>query len=157
MTLIDDAKIISCRICGIIMVKLVRDVCPECFQQEEKDFQIVRDFLRANKGASLEDVAKHTKCKLELVETFVRSGRLERVGVRKIPHPCQLCKEIIDEGVVCLNCKKELKEQVDQLKLAFAEENPKKDAPKSSEDSKDAPASGRKNKGNSGHVGKRAK
>lgn len=160
MTLEGESKLITCRVCGVIMVKLVRDICPKCFLEEEKVFQKVRDFLRANNGASLEDIAKHTACKIEQVEAFVRSGRLERIGVKKVPHPCQLCQTTIYEGVVCQECKKTLKEQVNSLKPDSAESE--KDKPEKKPDSlkdsgKDVPVSGKKGTGTVGHVGKRTK
>lgn len=134
------------------MVRLARDICPKCFQEEEKVFQKVRDFLRANNGASLEDVAIHTGCGVEQVESFLRSGRLERVGVKKVAHPCQLCQKIIYEGVVCPDCKKNLKEQVTSLK-SLVPDSEKPPAPSGDKDV--PPTGGRKGSDDTGHVGKR--
>lgn len=159
MTFEGESKLITCRVCGVIMVRLVRDICPKCFVEEEQVFQKVRDFLRANNGASLEDIAKHTNCKIEQVEAFVRSGRLERIGVKKVPHPCQLCQTTIYEGVVCQECKKTLKEQVNLLKPDSGEtgkEKPDK-THESKSSTKDIPVSTKKDTGTSGHVGKRTK
>ncbi|PKL44687.1 MAG: hypothetical protein CVV41_04795 [Candidatus Riflebacteria bacterium HGW-Riflebacteria-1] len=111
-----DSKLISCRVCGLIMVKLARDVCPKCFQEEELLFQKVKNFLKANPGATLEEVSKHAACDIDHVEALIRSGRLERAGVKRVAHPCQLCQAIIFDGVVCQECKKTLKEQVKLLK-----------------------------------------
>ncbi len=146
----NDSKLITCRVCGIIMVRLARDTCPKCFQEEEKVFQKVRDFLRANNGASLEDVARHTGASILQVEAFVRSGRLERVGVKRVPHPCQLCQKTIYEGVVCVDCKKNLKEQVNSLKP-----DKQDDPPPTQKGTQDVPVSDKKSSNTLGHVGKR--
>ncbi len=111
-----DSKLIACRVCGLIMVRLARDVCPKCFQEEEQLFQKVKNFLKANPGATLEEVAKHASCDIEHVEALIRSGRLERAGVKRVAHPCQLCQATIYDGVVCVECKKTLKEQVKMLR-----------------------------------------
>lgn len=148
----NETNLIACRVCGVIMVRLARDTCPKCFQEEEKIFQKVRDFLRANNGASLEDVAIHTGCSIEQVEGFLRSGRLERVGVKKVAHPCQLCQKIIYEGVVCPDCRKNLKEQVTSLKSLVPDSE---NAPATSGDKDALPTGGRKGSDDQGHVGKR--
>lgn len=152
-----DNKLISCRVCGIIMVKLARDVCPKCFREEEELFQKVKNFLRTNPGASVVQVAEHAGCSEEQVQAFINSGRLERVGLRKVAHPCQLCQKIIYEGVMCPECKKDLKDQVNNLKEPRPEP---KDSKPMGRSAPDKPASKevfdkKKEDSDGGHVGKR--
>lgn len=109
-------NLISCRICGVIMVKVARDVCPKCFKEEEELFTKIKGFLRSNPGASVAQVAEHCFCTEERVTEFIKSGRLERVGLRNIAHQCELCGITIYEGVMCPDCKKNLKDQVKSLK-----------------------------------------
>lgn len=113
----DDSsqKLISCRVCGVIMVKLARDICSKCFQKEEELFQKVKNFLRSNPGATIPEVARAMECSEKQVQYFVRTGRLERVGV-KVAHPCQICQKTIMDGMICPECKKALKDQVATLK-----------------------------------------
>ncbi|MEW6708929.1 MAG: hypothetical protein AB1403_03830 [Candidatus Riflebacteria bacterium] len=113
----NSQKLISCRVCGVIMVKLARDTCSKCFQKEEELFQKVKGFLRANPGASVKEVAQAMNCPEEHVQYFIRSGRLERVGV-KVAHPCQICQKTILDGMICPECKRSLKDQVSTLKSA---------------------------------------
>lgn len=110
-------KLISCRVCGVIMVKLARDTCSKCFQKEEELFQKVKGFLRSNPGASVQEVAQAMNCSEEHVKYFIRSGRLERVGV-KVAHPCQICQKTILDGMICPECKRNLKDQVSTLRNA---------------------------------------
>ncbi|HNX74533.1 MAG TPA: hypothetical protein PLM07_07015 [Candidatus Rifleibacterium sp.] len=147
-----ESKLISCRVCGVIMVKLARDVCPKCFKEEEESFQKVKNFLRTNPGASVEQVAKNAGCPADQVQAFINSGRLERVGLRKVAHPCQLCQKIIYEGVMCPECKKDLKDQVRTL----SEAPPPQEKPSRSPGGTDGPSSDKKKfDDDPGHVGKR--
>lgn len=118
--MIDESsqKLISCRVCGVIMVKLGRDICSKCFQKEEELFQRVKNFLRANPGITVKEVAQAMNCPEKHIEYFITSGRLERVGV-KIAHPCQICQKTIVEGLICPECKRNLKDQVAMLKNAM--------------------------------------
>lgn len=109
-------NIIACRLCGKIMPRLARDICPECFEKEEALFHKVKTILQENPSAQVADVAKFAGCTAEQVETIVRSGRLERAGIKHVAHSCQLCSEIIYDGVLCANCKRILKEQLNVLK-----------------------------------------
>jgi hypothetical protein len=99
------------------MVKLARDICSKCFQKEEELFQKVKGFLRANPGATVQEVAQAMNCPEEHVKYFITSGRLERVGV-KVAHPCQICQKTILDGMICPECKRSLKDQVSTLKNA---------------------------------------
>ncbi len=111
-----DNNLISCRVCGVIMVKIARDICPKCFKKEEELFAKIKAFLRANPGASITQVAEYCDCTEDAVHAFIKSGRLERVGLRRIAHQCELCNATIYEGVMCADCKKKLKDQVKLLK-----------------------------------------
>lgn len=110
------SNLISCRVCGVIMVKIAKDICPKCFKAEEDLFGRIKGFLRTNPGASVGQVAEYCQCEEDQVNAFIKSGRLERVGVRRIAHQCELCCTTIYEGVMCPDCNRKLKDQVKQLK-----------------------------------------
>ncbi len=110
-----ELKLISCRLCGAIIVKISRDVCPKCHVIEEENFVKVRDFLRANPGSPVEEIVKETRVPEPQVNRFISSGRLERVNIN-VDHTCQTCHRTIPTGLICPECAKNLKEQVIQLK-----------------------------------------
>ncbi len=109
-------NLISCRNCGVIMVRIAKDLCPKCFKEEEELFGKIKVFLRANPGASVEQVANNCGCEEDRVMFFIKSGRLERIGLKKIAHQCELCGVTIYEGVMCPDCNKKLKDQVKMLR-----------------------------------------
>ena len=110
-----EFKLISCRLCGTIIMKLSRDVCPKCSQQEEELFLKIKEFLRLNSGAAIWEVALACKTTDEVIHLLVNSGRLERMGVN-IPHTCQTCHKIIPSGLICPDCSQAIKIQVQDLK-----------------------------------------
>jgi type II secretory ATPase GspE/PulE/Tfp pilus assembly ATPase PilB-like protein len=144
-------NLISCRVCGVIMVKLARDTCSKCFQKEEELFQKVKNFLRSNPGSTVPEVARAVDCSEAQVQYFVRTGRLERVGV-KVSHPCQICQKTIMDGMICPECKKSLKDQVSTLKRSKEQDD---DSGKKKHDSKQLPIKDKSSDDDSGHVGKR--
>lgn len=110
-----DSRLITCRRCGVIMMKLSRDICQKCHLEEEDDFNKVKEYLRDHAGASMKEVADDTGVAESLIEKFVSSGRLERLGV-VVEHACQTCHKKISSGIICPDCKKDLKMHLQQLK-----------------------------------------
>ncbi|MFZ2957859.1 MAG: hypothetical protein WA705_13310 [Candidatus Ozemobacteraceae bacterium] len=123
-----EMNLITCRVCGTVMVKLSRDVCNKCFQLEEELFKKVKDFLRANPGASVYEVAIALDAPSKQVEAFVNSGRLERVGVH-VMHQCRTCSRIIPTGIICSDCASGIKSQVNSLKRTISDDHPKGSEP----------------------------
>ena len=111
------ANLTTCKNCGALMVKVTRDICPECYRKEELLFLKIKDFLKMNLGANITQVAQSCDCTEEEVFGFIKSGRLERIGLGRIAHPCELCNTTIYEGVMCEECKKKLKNQVNTLTI----------------------------------------
>lgn len=107
-------KIVSCRVCGAVMVRLARDVCPECFRKEEELFAKVREFLAANPGITVPELAERVGTTVEQIEIFILTGRVERIGAQ-IAHQCQTCNKIIMTGLICHECLKSIKEHVSDL------------------------------------------
>ncbi len=110
-----ELKLITCRVCGTIMARLSRDICNKCYQEEEDAFLKIKEFLRQNPGAAIWEVAQAVGLTEDQVNTFVNSGRLERVGVH-VPHTCQTCHRIITTGLICPECSTSINQQVQELK-----------------------------------------
>lgn len=102
------------------MVKLSRDVCPKCYQQEEDLFAKVKDYVRANPNASIPEIGLALNISEDQISFFVNSGRLERTGVN-VPHQCRACNKVISTGLICPDCSNELKVQVTDLKKTITE------------------------------------
>jgi hypothetical protein len=137
-------KLIACRVCGVIMVKLSRDACPKCHQAEEQLFTKVREYVRTHPGLSIDDVAKAVGATEQQIHHFIISGRLERVGAQ-IAHKCQTCSKIINTGLICPDCSRGLKEQVGSLQKEIARQK---------RDVEDDDSGRRKRDGGPAHKGK---
>lgn len=68
----------TCKRCNKLFQYVTgRQVCPKCRKREEELFGQVKDYLRENKGASMEEVSEATGASLGLIQSFLREGRLE--------------------------------------------------------------------------------
>lgn len=104
------AELANCSRCGNVFVKQFRDICQDCYKQEEKDFQTVYTYLktRKNREATLKEVAAHTEVDEATVIKFIKENRLRTSQFPKLAYPCERCGRDILNGKICESCQDEL-------------------------------------------------
>ncbi len=100
----------NCRKCGRIFNYLGgTPICPACKEQEEKDFQRVKEYLYQNPGASLTQVSTELEISVEIIKRFLKDGRLEITSEDgNMVLECENCGKSIKTGRYCMDCEKEL-------------------------------------------------
>ncbi len=98
----------NCSKCGKIFVSSGSLVCPECFKEEEEQFEIVKQFLSANKMASAREVSEGTGVPVEVVTEFIRRGFLVGTAHGYEKSKCAICKKPIPKGKICAKCQEAL-------------------------------------------------
>jgi hypothetical protein len=76
-----------CAECGRLFPFLARGVCADCSHAREERFLRVRDWLRANPGAHLDEAAEACEVSPTLVQEWVREGRLTAAGGAQAESP----------------------------------------------------------------------
>jgi flagellar operon protein (TIGR03826 family) len=118
----------NCPNCGRLFVKnQFRDICDLCYREEEKEFTKVYNYMRKreNRMATLSEVVEATGVSERLIMKFIKSGRLQLANFPNLGYPCSRCGTIIREGKLCVSCKQDLSQQVEQLQK---EETKKKES-----------------------------
>lgn len=100
----------NCRRCGKMFVYVGRDLCPECREEDERDFDRVREYLRRHPRADIEELHQETGVEREKILGFLREGRLEvdRDGISSV-YRCRICGKVISHGRICLDCLEKFK------------------------------------------------
>ena len=103
-------KIRNCRRCGKVFVYMGRDLCPQCRAEEEQEFEQVREYLRENPYAGIEELHRETGVEKEIILSLLREGRLEVIdsplgGIGR----CKICGEKIPQGRICPKCLQSFK------------------------------------------------
>lgn len=83
-------------------------LCPNCKEQEEKDFQAVRQYLKEHPRASLTEVADALEISVEKITRFLKEGRLEIAPGSAIILECERCGSPIMSGRFCASCSGKL-------------------------------------------------
>jgi len=104
----------NCSVCGKVYTKTFRDICPDCFKEEEKAFQIVYAFLRQrkNREATLDEVVEETKVSKDVIIKFIKQKRLRSHNFPNLTYPCESCSTEIREGTLCEDCSKGIKKKM---------------------------------------------
>lgn len=83
-------------------------ICQKCKDLEEKDFQVVRKFVRDNPKSTISDTSKETHVSTKLIIKFIKQERLEVSPESPMGVECERCGKIIKSGKLCKECSKEL-------------------------------------------------
>mgnify|MGYP001304112886 FL=1 len=108
----------NCSNCGRVFVKTsIRDICEECYKNEEEAFEKVNRFLkkRENRTASMAQIVEATGVPEELIFKFIRKGRTRLVLFPNLAYPCEKCGRPITKGRICKKCSKELRQELEQF------------------------------------------
>jgi len=101
-------NIIQCSFCKKPFQTLGRKICPECIEQMEKDFFVVRDYIYEHKQTNMDIVSEETGVSKRAIMHLLKEGRLEiedKSGGGDGLFKCDKCKKPINSGRLCSACK----------------------------------------------------
>jgi hypothetical protein len=87
-------------------------VCPRCAKLEEEQFDQVKEYLRRNPDALLDQITDAIGVPAPVILRFIRSGRLVvgRPGLFGLA--CERCGCAISTGMVCPDCARAIAREV---------------------------------------------
>lgn len=99
----------NCRRCKRLFQYITgRVICPACKEEEEKDFQKVKDYLYDHPKASMAEVAQETEVPVATIRHYLREGRLIVTSDSPMGIECEKCGTSIKTGRFCEKCAYEL-------------------------------------------------
>lgn len=115
----------NCKGCGRLFNYLQGPpLCPACVADLENKFQQVKDYLRENPKAQLNQVAEDNEVSVKQIKQWVREERLTFTEESQITLDCENCGAPILTGRFCDRCKASL-----QSELSGAIKRPEKRKP----------------------------
>jgi flagellar operon protein (TIGR03826 family) len=101
----------NCRRCKRLFVTMAQPICPSCLEEEEKDFETVKEYLEEYPQSTSSQIAEGTGVAEEVVVEFIKAGRLvPKKAV--IAYSCELCRKPIHKGRLCKVCMSKLESQL---------------------------------------------
>jgi flagellar operon protein (TIGR03826 family) len=110
------AQLSNCVRCDSLFVRGVKDICPKCVMEVEKEYELCAKFLRKreNRGATIQDVSDATGVSVKQITRFIREGRISIDNNPNLGYPCENCGKLIGSGHLCPECAGELKREITQ-------------------------------------------
>ena len=108
-------ELVNCPRCGRLFVKhSIRDVCEQCYKEEEALFEKVYAFLRKreNRTATMAQVVEATGVSESLITKWIKMGRIHLVHFPNLGYPCEMCGTMIREGKLCPKCRTNLQTEL---------------------------------------------
>ncbi|WP_099159873.1 TIGR03826 family flagellar region protein [Virgibacillus ndiopensis] len=104
------AELANCNRCDAVFVKSIRDICQNCYREEENAFERVYSFLRQrkNREATLMEIVEATEVEEDLIIKFIKEKRLRTSQFPKLAYPCEQCGKNITSGKLCSTCSQDL-------------------------------------------------
>lgn len=111
------AELANCARCEAVFVKSLREICRDCYLEEEEAYQTVYHFLRdrKNREAKITEIVEATGVEEELIIKFVKEKRLTPRDFPMLAYPCDRCGRDINEGKICASCTEELQKDLAQF------------------------------------------
>lgn len=127
-----NMNIANCPRCGRIFAKGIRDVCANCVREIEKEYELCVEFLRENRGATINEVSEATGVSVRQITRFIREGRISFVDAPNLVYPCESCGKNIRQGNLCDDCRQRFMKQARKIQTdlqeSFESELQRKDA-----------------------------
>lgn len=103
----------NCPKCGKLFVFTTREICPECAQKEDDEFNVVREYILENPAANIDEVSKATGISPSKILKFLREGRLMlSPNHDNLILQCERCGEPILTGRLCKKCAAQLEQEM---------------------------------------------
>jgi len=101
---------ISCKKCNgkLFYMGSGKYRCHPCEEEYYDDFGKVKEFLEEQGAAPAVIIAEHTGVRMELIDLFLRTGKLEIIEGSKFYLSCEKCGCAIRYGRYCPHCSKEI-------------------------------------------------
>lgn len=103
-------ELANCARCDELFLKTIRNICKDCYDEEENAYKIVSDFLRQrkNREATMITVVEETGVSENLITKFIKDKRLLVSQFPKLGYGCETCGNMINAGRICSECSEGL-------------------------------------------------
>jgi rubrerythrin len=96
-----------CAMCGVLFNSYGTNKCPECIQELDRQFILVREYIYQNEEADILEISKETGVEGKTILEFLKDGRLT-LGVESSILVCESCGKPIKTSKYCEECRDRL-------------------------------------------------
>ncbi len=106
----------SCRNCGKLFNYLQgQKICPACRRKLEDKFMQVRDYIRENEAATMQEISDDNDVSVKQIKQWVREERLTFTDKSAVGIECESCGAMIRTGRFCEKCKSNMANNLKEM------------------------------------------
>jgi flagellar operon protein (TIGR03826 family) len=98
------SKVRQCRQCGKLFQSLGSAICPECAEETDRCFKVVKNYLYDRPDANVFEISNETGVPEKMVLGFLKEGRLS-VNASEDLLLCEKCGIPVSAGRFCSKCQ----------------------------------------------------
>ncbi len=106
MGLNKNGEIQECKRCGkmFCFTGIGKCICASCKEEDEAEFEKVKDYIYENLSATIMQVSKETGIRVTRIKSYLRDGRLVIPDGSAVFLKCEMCGADIKFGRLCREC-----------------------------------------------------
>lgn len=104
----------NCPRCGKLYALNLKEMCGNCLKDIEREYECCAEFLREQKGATINELSEATQVSIRQITRFIKEGRISIVDAPNLSYPCEVCGALIRESNMCDSCRARLTKELRQ-------------------------------------------
>jgi hypothetical protein len=107
----------NCSECGRVHQKNLRNLCNDCMQLQNGEYEACYNYLRTNRKATNQELSSATGVMEQKIIAWIKEKRLSAVDYPNLTYPCNSCGDPIHNENLCLPCRSRLANEIRELKF----------------------------------------
>lgn len=121
-----ELKVAHCTMCGKVFQVTLRNLCPECAELHDRQYDAVDRYLFKNRNATTEQVAEATGVPIKQIREWIRQKKISLASYPNLTDLCDLCGSPTRKGHLCENCSGRIRQDIDKMKAMEEAERARK-------------------------------
>lgn len=105
----------NCPCCGKVFQKNLRNLCMDCIQALENEYDACCLYLRSHRKATTEELVQATGVSRLKITGWIKSKRLSVNDYPNLTYPCDSCGVPIRLNKLCYSCSTRLSREIREL------------------------------------------
>jgi len=110
-----ELKVAHCRMCGKVFQVTLRNLCPECAEIHDRQFEALDRYLFRNRHATVEQAAEATGVPIRQIREWIRNKKISLSAYPNLTDICDLCGSPTRNGHLCARCSDRLKHDIEKM------------------------------------------
>jgi len=110
-----EFRVEHCAMCGKVFQVKTRNLCPECAEIHDRQYDAVDRYLFKNRHATVKETAEATGVPIKQIREWIRNKKISLAAYPNLTDVCDLCGSPTRKGHLCENCSDRLRYDINKM------------------------------------------